>query len=58
MAEERVARALRHLSEDAGLLSVDGVLELIEDYFDSDDPSGTVQPHPCTLWYSSCMLVV
>ena len=46
MAEERVARALRHLSEDAGLLSVDGVLELIEDYFDSDDPSGTVQPHP------------
>ena len=33
MAEERIARALRHLSEDAGLLSTtDSVLKLIEDY--------------------------
>ena len=46
MAEERVARALRQLSEDAGLLSsTDGVLELIEDYFDGDDPPGKAQPH-------------
>ena len=64
MAEERVARALHHLNEDAGFLSAtDSVLELIEDYFDSDDPPGNVQPHPTTALttthyrttHSSCM---
>ena len=40
---ERVARALYILSEDAGLLSsTDNLLELIEDYFDGDDPPGNV----------------
>ena len=47
MAEERVARALRHLNNDASFLSAtDSVLELIEGYFDSDVTSNpTPLPH-------------
>ena len=49
MDDQRIARAinhLNHLGEDADLFSFDavGLLELIEDYFDTDDPPGNSLP--------------
>ena len=46
MDDQRIARAINHLGEDADLFSSDavGLLELIEDYFDTDDPPGNSSP--------------
>ena len=42
--EARIARAINRLSEDGTdfLSGTDDVLDLIEEYFDSDDPEGNV----------------
>ena len=37
--EDRIARALNHLGEDT-----DGLLDLLDDYLDDDDPSGKTPP--------------
>lgn len=44
--EDRIARALNRLGEDADLLSADtdGLLDLLDDYFDDDDPLGKTPP--------------
>ena len=44
--EDRIARALNRLGEDADLLSADtdGLLELLDDYLDDDDPLGKTPP--------------
>jgi hypothetical protein len=46
--EDRIARALNRLGEDADLLSADtdGLLDLLDDYLDDDDPLG--KPPPST----------
>ena len=45
--EDRIARALNRLGEDADLLSTDtdGLLDLLDDYFDDDNPLGTIPPN-------------
>ena len=45
--EDRIARALNRLGEDADLLSVDtdGLLDLLDDYLDDDDPLGKTPPN-------------
>ena len=45
--EERIARAINRLSKDgtdllSGLDDVAGILDLMEEYFDCDDPEGKV----------------
>ena len=44
--EDRIARALNRLGEDADLLSADtdGLLDLLDDYLDDDDPPGKTPP--------------
>lgn len=44
--EDRIARALNRLGEDADLLSADtdGLLDLLDDYLDDDDPLGKTPP--------------
>ena len=44
--EDRIARALTRLGEDADLLSADtdGLLDLLDDYLDDDDPLGKTPP--------------
>ena len=44
--EDRIARALNRLGEDADLLSADtdGLLDLLDDYLDDDNPPGKTPP--------------
>lgn len=45
--EDRIARALNRLGEDADLSTdEDGLLDLLDEYLDSDDPRGKIPP--CT----------
>ena len=58
MEDERIVRALNLLGENANLFSADGndLLELIEDFFDSDTTNGKLQPkllsHPAIIFIS------
>ena len=51
--EDRIARALNCLGEDADILSTDtdGLLDLLDDHLDDDDPSGKTPPS--THYYST-----
>ena len=55
MENERIARALNLLGENADLFSADreGLLDLIEDYFDDHATAGKLQPsllsHPAII---------
>ena len=46
MDDQRIARVINHLGKGADFFSSDaaGLLELIEDYFDADDPPGNTSP--------------
>ena len=43
--DTRIARALNRLGEDADHLAADeGLLDLLQDYFDPDDQQGNTKP--------------